>query len=302
MAYKPECPYCKKRDQAEIPRKRKSDEGYCKRCTSWFNVKQAPRILELDIETSQMELRGKLFDTKYEQRLNHKWIEKDWYIITWQAKWLFSPETFGEVVTPKESVNRDDRRIVEKLHKIMSKADFIITHNGDKFDLKKINWRFLIHELTPQRNYQSIDTLQKCKEVFGASSMAMEFLCRQLGYEQKHHTNIELWNRCEAGDKEALKQMADYCANDIYMLEDLYTRTRPFYKAHPNFAVFFDFYDTLDADEYQCHVCGEGIHNNRFSKKWRTPAGYEYKSCNCPHCGTMIRKTFRERVQFIKSR
>lgn len=236
------------------------------------------------------------------KQLNHEWITDDWYVISWAGKWLFQPDSFGDVVKPKEAKDRNDKRVVKSLHDVIKKADFVITHNGNRFDIKNINWRFLIHSLSPQQRYKSIDTLAKSKQVFGASSLAMDFLCRQLGYDQKHHTDYGLWQACEAGDSEALTKMYNYNVNDIYMLEDLYLRVRPFFKVHPNFAVFTQAYRDLEEDEFKCHVCMETVNKSRFSKKWSTPAGYMYKSCECPHCGTMLRQTMSDRHYFVKSR
>ena len=41
---------------------------------------------------------------------------------------------------------------------LIDKADIVIAHNGDKFDLRKLNTRFLFHELGTPSSYQSIDT------------------------------------------------------------------------------------------------------------------------------------------------
>jgi len=68
----------------------------------------------------------------------------------------------------------------------------------------------------------------------------MDFLCRQLGYEQKHKTDYGLWEDCEAGDKEALQKMYLYNQNDVYMLEDLYLRMRGWLQYQESPVYLFD--------------------------------------------------------------
>ena len=215
-------------------------------------------------------------------------------MLAWAGSWLFSGESFGDVVTPKEAKSRDDRRISIKLHKVIKQADIVIAHNGDKFDIKKMNWRFLIHALEPVLRYKSIDTLKKSRQVFGATSQAMDFLCRQLGYDTKHETDYGLWEKCEAGDKESLLRMHEYNKNDVFMLEDLYLRMRGWFKTHPSFSYMADIYQPLENDEHRCTRCLHPIHDVKFTNQWTTPAGYVYAVANCPECGAMMRKTVRK--------
>lgn len=305
MGYNPKCPHCSSNRDTRLQStsRTKKKRGYCVACSKWFEA-GAPKVLLFDIETSRVKVEGNVWQTQFRKPswMRNDWITEDWYIISWAGKWLFQPDTFGDVVKPKEAKERNDRRVVRSLHDVIKKADFVITHNGNKFDIKNINWRFLIHNQTPQNRYKSIDTLAKCKQVFGVTSLAMDFLCRQLGYDQKHHTDYGLWERCEAGDKQALDSMYSYNLNDIFMLEDLYLRTRPYYKTHPNFSILTQAYRELEQDEFMCHVCMQTVNKSKFSKRWTTPAGYIYKSCECPHCGTMLRQTQADRHYFVKSR
>ncbi|MCR4322862.1 MAG: ribonuclease H-like domain-containing protein [Candidatus Azambacteria bacterium] len=210
----------------------------------------------------------------------------------------------SDAVTVQEAKRRNDKRVVKSIYKLINQADFVITHNGDRFDIKELNWQFLLNNLTPNNRYKSIDTLKKCKEIFGVPSYAMDYLCQELGYNGKHHTDMSLWEGVEAGNQTSINDMSAYCSNDIFMLEDLYLRTRGWYKTHPSFTGYMDMYRILEGDleegEYLCPRCGQSIYKTKFTKKWRTPAGYIYKSTNCPHCGCVLRKTERMPGQRIE--
>ncbi len=299
------CPHCKSQDVIRHKTNKYAKERiYCKACSSWSVNKHIPKVLLFDIETSRVKIEMDTWQMGFHKpkKISHGSIVQDWYMISWAGSWLFSGEAFGAVVTPSEAKNRDDKRISKALHKVIQSADVVITHNGNKFDIKNINWRFLIHGLEPARRYKSIDTLAKSKEVFGVTSLAMDFLCRQLGYEQKHHTDYGLWESCEAGDKSALTRMYEYNKNDVFMLEDLYLRTRGWYATHPSFSYLLDMYQPLQPDEHRCPRCSQVVHDSKFTKKWTTPAGYVYKTANCPECGAMLRRTQREPNQIVRVR
>lgn len=206
---------------------------------------------------------------------------------------MFNPEVMSDVVTSKESIKRNDKRVVTSIHKLLNQADFVITHNGNAFDIKQLNWHFLLNNLPPNNRYKSIDTLKKSREVFGAPSHAMDYLAQSLGYDGKHHTSYDLWDGVEKGDQESIDGMNSYNINDVLMLEDIYLRMRGWMKTHPNFSRFVEMYQELEDGEFLCPRCLESIYKTKFNRKYTTPAGYVYKSCSCPHCGCILRKTER---------
>jgi len=293
-----DCPHCKSPETELFSKNKYSQKRlYCKACRKWSVKLGAPKILLFDIETSQTIFKAWRTGKQY---LGWKQIKEPSFIISWAAKWLFDPDSLGGSVTRQEAIGRDDARVVKSIYKLLNRADFVITHNGDKFDIKKLNWKFLLYDLVPNNRYKSLDTLKKCKAVFGCDSYAMDYLAQSLGYDGKHETGIELWDGVEAGDKKSIAKMLAYNINDVYMLEDLYLRTRGWMKTHPNFAIFADMYQDLQPGEYVCPRCLQSIYRTKFTRVWTTPAGYKYKSCNCPHCGAVLRRTKRKPGQRMK--
>lgn len=248
----------------------------------WRDTAQ-PKILLLDIETARMQVGA--------WRLGKQWVGPeqvihDWFMLGWCAKWLFSSETKSDFVTAKEAVLRDDKRICASIWKLFDEADVIIAHNGNKFDIPKINWRFLVHDMKPTMPYQVIDTYKVAYKNFGASSNALNFLGKMLLNKQKLHTDYQLWIDCENGVQEALDRMEEYCVGDVSLLEDVYVELRPWIKSHPNLAVL------MDAKEQCCPNCG-GFEFEEGEGYYTTPQN-KYVSIRCKSCGAVNRKKASE--------
>jgi len=235
-----------------------------------------PKILIFDIETAPMLVH--VWNCG-EQRININQIEKDWFILSWSAKWLFDSEVIHDVVTGKEARNRNDKRIVKHLWKLIDEADIIMAHNLMNFDRKKANTRFLKYGLNHPSPYKTIDTLQIARREFKVSSNKLDYLCKFLGLNVKTGTGFDLWKECMNGNKESLKKMDRYCQNDVKILEELYLKLRPYIHGHPNCGLY------MDTDDIVCPNCGSN--DLRWGNIYRTGAS-RYKVARC-ECGAMVR-------------
>ena len=238
-----------------------------------------PKILLLDMETSFMEVR---VWGLYKQRIQHTNIINDWFFLSWSAKWLFSAEMLSDVLTPKEAVNKNDKRICESLWELIDKADIIIGHNCNRFDLPKINTRFYLNGLKPPMPYQTIDTLKVAQRNFSFSSNRLDYLGKLMLNHGKIKTDYELWVRCMDGDKDALTEMERYNQEDVRLLEEVYVELRPLVKSHPNLALL------MDAKEQCCPNCG-GFEFEEGEGYYTTPQN-RYISVRCKICGAVNRK------------
>jgi len=239
--------------------------------------KTTPRILLLDIETSPL-----LAYTwgMWKQNINLDGIVSDWFMISWAGKWLDQNNAFGDILEPTEVILEDDFRITKSLWKALEIADIVITHNGDKFDIKKINARFIENGMGPVTPYKSIDTLKVARKNFGFTSNKLEALARKFGFEGKHTTGFKLWTDCLKGEPTALLKMFNYNIQDILILEKLYYKLRPWMKSHPNLGLY-----TID-DEVKCPNCG-GV--NLLEAGYNTTAISKYQTYRCSECGTISR-------------
>lgn len=198
------------------------------------------KILVFDIETAP--LRSYVWGI-WNVNLGHNMsmVKADWFMLTWSAKWLFEDEVFADRLTPEEVKVQDDSRIVKSMWELINEADVVIAHNGLKFDIKRLNTRFLIHGLNPPMPYQVIDTLIHCRRQFNITSNKLDYIGKFLGLGKKFDTGgFELWDACMNGDPAALEKMEVYNIQDVRLLEAVYLKIRPYIKPHPNMGLFIE--------------------------------------------------------------
>ena len=206
-----------------------------------------PNILLLDIETAPIH--GSFWQLG-KQYIRADQVEEDWFIFGWSAKWLLSDEMMSGFVTPKEAIKRDDKRIMIAIHKLINQADVCIGHNIKKFDMPKLKTRFFLNGLKPPMPYQLLDTLSVAWKEFSFSSAKLQYLSQIILSKEKIKTEFELWVRCEAGEKDALDYMEEYCRKDTQLLEEVYIELRPWMTSHPNLPII------MNANEPCCINCG----------------------------------------------
>jgi len=268
---------------------------YCKECRKYSKKFGAPKILLLDIESSKGVFR--IYRTG-KQYVSWKNIEKEPYVTGWAAKWLFDSEMHSCFVRPAEAKKRNERRVVKELYQLMNQADMIITHNGDKFDLRQLNMRFIKYGLMPNNRYLSVDTLKKAKQILDAQSYSLEYLLQYYNLSPKMERGDT--DAAEDGDKVALLEDEKYCRQDVWGLEELYLLLRGWMKTHPNMSVYYEMYHPLGEGENYCPRCLHVVTRFKFTRFWRTPQGTLYRSGNCPHCGAVLRKARKYKKRKVK--
>jgi len=237
------CPYCSSSHSVKKGFQRHGNQRWkCKMCKRQYqspsiNEINLPKILLFDIETSLMEV---FVWGLYKQRIPHTNIikdddgnEKSWFVISWAAKWLYDEHILSDIVTPSEARGRDDKRILQSIWKLLDEADIVIAHNGDRFDLRKLNARFLDNELNPPSPFKSIDTLKVARRHFAFQSFKQDYLTKHFFLEKKLETNFQLWVDCMKGDQKRLNEMAEYNRHDVMGLEQVYLKIRPYINNHP---------------------------------------------------------------------
>jgi hypothetical protein len=182
-----------------------------------------PKILLLDIETAPgTAYIWSLFD----ENIPLERLITPSRILCWAAKWHG-----GEWHQADERDNR--LAMLKSLHALLSEADAVVTYNGDRFDLPKINGEFMVAGLPPVPPTPSIDLYSTVKRL-GYQSGKLLFVAQHLGIGQKVATGgFKLWADVMAGDEKAWAKMLRYNKQDVALLEKLYTKIRPYIKSHP---------------------------------------------------------------------
>lgn len=235
----------------------------------------ALKVLLFDIETapSKAYIWGLWQETK-----SYSFIETDWFVLCWSAKWLGSKEIISSSLPVHKGYKdnpENDKPLLEALWKLLDEADVVIAHNGRKFDRKKVNARFLIHGMPPPSPYVVIDTLEVARREFAFTSNRLNDLGIMLGVGKKVDTGgFGLWKKCLEGDLKAWERMTKYCNGDISLLEAVYFKLRPYIKNHPNLGI--------DSDRCACPKCGSG--KIQYRGYMYSNSG-KYKRFQCQVCG-----------------
>lgn len=194
---------------------------------------RSPRILIYDIETAP--LLGWCWNMWETNVID---VFSSWYMLSFSAKWLGSKtvKTYSLDQYPGYRKDREnDRHLVSELWRLFDEADIVIAHNGDRFDIKKSNARFIFHGLKPPSTYKTIDTLKIARRHFGFLSNKLNDLGAYLGVGRKlPHTGFHLWKGCMTGDLSSWKLMRRYNAQDVRLLERVYLKLRPWATNHPD--------------------------------------------------------------------
>lgn len=297
----PQCPACHSRNVQSRGSHSRPGRYQCSQCAKYFTDKGSPKVLVFDIETLPMIVTA--WDTG-KQYISPDNILEDYVILSWSAKSLFDSHVYGDILTETETRRRwvsllstnpephnADYRIVKRLWKCLDEADVVITQNGKKFDVKKLNTRFIYYGFPPPRPYHHIDTLEACNAVMAPSSARLGYMTKWLGLPRKMDTDYELWLACQRGEPQALSLMYDYGLNDTLILEDYYAYIRAWIPNHPNFSAYTNKYANLNAGELMCPTCRHPIDKSAINGTYKTPIGNVYDSFRCLHCGTVGRKS-----------
>jgi uncharacterized protein YprB with RNaseH-like and TPR domain len=180
-----------------------------------------------------------------------------------------------------------DRVIVEKIHSVLLEADVIVHHNGDRFDLKKVNAKFIEYGLDPVPVNKTVDTLKEIKKIASFTSHALGALCEKLDcLHQKRDNQKGDFFKVSTGDVEAIKRIVKYGIGDIPTLKELYYKLRPYMKTHPNINLYQD-------SEYCCPACGHTkikIHTSNYVTNKCVKIRYQCKSCRHTFVGDKVIK------------
>lgn len=254
-----------------------------------FNKSEA-NVLFIDIENIA-EL-GWVWDM-YEATVLE--VERPGHLLTVGYKWQGEKKThvIGQDdfkgYKPKSG---DDKKLCQFVWDLIDKADVVIGHNAKSFDMKKLNYRFMVNGLTPPSPTKVIDTLTSMRAVAKAPSNKLNSLGKVMNIGQKvEHEGWSLWKKCYLGDPKAWKKMKQYNKQDVDLLEKWYMILRPWISNHPNFNVY-------NKTSFKCPHCGSSHTNKRgyAYTKTMTYQQYQCKNCFAWSRGESIKRDKKEKV------
>jgi hypothetical protein len=231
------------------------------------------KILVFDIETAPITAyTWGLFD----QNIGLNQIKEDWHLLAWAAKWLDDPISKTMYMDNSRSKNiQDDKELVRGLSNLLNETDIIITQNGEKFDVKKLNARAVLNGLPPIKPCMSTDILKEGRKVFKFTSHKLEYVSDKLNKKYKkldhrEYPGFELWKAILNGDSHAWEVMKKYTIHDVLATEEAYKTIQGWIRTQPLSTGYDDAvmrckcgskdlrkkgYAWTDAGKYQIYLC-----------------------------------------------
>lgn len=239
-------------------------------------------ILIWDVETAPSV---GYFWGRWKQNIGQSQIVSEPFMLTWSAKWLYEHSVIERKITDYGYDVHDpenERQMLEELLELIDSADYIVAHNGDRFDMPTFNTRCLFHGLSIPSPSKQIDTLKIAKQQFKFPSNSLDSLSEYLNLtEKKTKVGFNLWRGCMENDHSEVDRMAKYCSQDVFTLEQVYLKLRPYDARHPNVTLKGD----LSAP--RCTKCGS-YHVEKTENTVQTNVSlFEHYKCN--NCGANLR-------------
>ncbi|AMR57362.1 putative exonuclease [Pseudomonas phage vB_PsyM_KIL3b] len=220
-----------------------------------------PKILFIDIETKPILAQvWRLWD----QNVGLNQIEQDWSILSFCAKWKGCEDVVYMDLKDQDDFE-DDSTLLDSLWRLLNEADFVVGQNSKRFDVKKINARFILNGMPKPSTFRQIDTMEIAKRQFGFTSNKLAYMTDKLCtvYKKLDHQKFSghsLWAECLKGNPEAWAEMKEYNIYDVLSLEELYDILSSWDDKLPNFDVYVD--GVLDMSEWQV----DGFHYSNLGK------------------------------------
>lgn len=230
------------------------------------------RRLFFDIETS-FDI-GWFWRSGYNQTITTDQIIKERAVICLSFKW----EGEDKVYNLKWDDNQCDKGLLKEFSQIMMQANEVIAHNGDRFDIKWLRTRCLIHRIPFPTYVKSLDTLKKVKSMFNFQSNKLDYIAEMLGFGNKLPTGIDLWKEIIFDkSEEAMKTMVEYCNHDVVLLEDVYNAIQSYIKPETHVGVH------QGKAKWSCPICGS--EDVKYVKGEVTSAGTIKRHMYCEKSG-----------------
>lgn len=228
-----------------------------------------------------------IFDIETFANLGYVWgkwdqnviaYEREWFALCFCYKWLGEKRVSSVALPDFDLYNEDkfnDYEVVKAMWKLFDEADIVVAHNGDKFDIKKMNARFLYYRLPPPSTFKSIDTVKIARQKFAMNSNKLDDIGKYLGVGRKVvNTGWDLWKRCSEGDLKAWEEMIRYNKQDVVLLEKVYEIFKPYITNHPNLNLYNN---TLHC----CPNCSSSRVQKRGFSMTRVSKSQRYQCMDC---------------------
>jgi len=174
---------------------------------------------------------------------------------------------------------KDDTLLIKDLWKLFDEADILVAHNGDRFDRRKSNSRFLGCGLPLPSPYKTVDTLKVARKHFLQGSNSLQSLGEYLGLGGKlPTTGWHTWRGCIDGDPKSWAALKKYNKRDVSLGFSVYKKMLGWIDNHPDMRVY--------TGKHSCRNCGSKNIQLRGEDRTLTTIKQRYKCNDCNHWGS----------------
>lgn len=224
-----------------------------------------PKVLVFDIETSPIV--AHVWGLR-DQNISLNQIVQDWRVMAFSAKWLNE-----KTIYYNDTHKATESYVLTRIWGLLDQADIVITQNGQNFDSRKLNARFIYYGMKPPKPYRHLDTYKIAKAAAEFTSHKLEYLTDKLctKYKKLSHSKfpgMSLWNECLKGNSKAWDEMKRYNIHDVLSTEELYLKLQAWLpKSAPSTVLSVDVPScphcqsfrlrSLGRKRYICNACGK---------------------------------------------
>ena len=227
--------------------------------------------LYFDIETSPNI--GLFWEAGYKKNIDYSNIIKERAIICICYKWEGEKKVHYLTWDSKQS----DKKMLERFISVANKAQELVGHNGDRFDLTWIRTRCLYHRIPMFPNYKTIDTLKISRSKFRFNSNKLDYIAKYLGMGQKIKTEFGMWKDILLkNDRVAMAKMVKYCQMDVALLEKVHKELNNHIAAKTHYGV------ANNEDRGSCPECGSKY--LKIARTFYTAQGVKRITYQCKEC------------------
>lgn len=188
-------------------------------------ITRMPRVLYFDLETRMATVEKQVYSLKnYSQYENYKNVKEPVKIVCMAWQWAHEShvQSVSVLNDPERFANdpTDDTYVIGILLSLIEKADCVIAHNGDKFDLRMLRTRAIELGFKPFVEPASIDTLKIARKEFMFLSNSLGYLAKTLGVDEQKG-QAPSWEDVWKSDPDVIRECARYCRQDIRTLREV---------------------------------------------------------------------------------
>lgn len=237
------------------------------------------KILFIDIETfPDIAVTFKRFKANLSQ---DNILKNGGGILSISWRWMGDEKAQGMVLTSDEAQEGVDSRLCAVLFALIEKADVLVGHNIDNFDLPIIKARMVVNKFSAIKKVKTIDTLKIARQMrFPSNRLGSLGVILEEG-DKASHSGINTWIGCMAGDQKYLDEMLMYNLEDVDLLYRVYMRLRNHDSRPLNLGLF------TESEHKHCPVCGSTNIEETGNVVYTQVSKFKEHECN--DCGSRSR-------------